>query len=151
MRANPSTEEPIARASSAGADFGAALAWARDHGGPALRELTFAQRGELLKEISAVLDDGGVCQRRGVTVERGHEQVLDQVRGQPPSRPVPEQHRGAVAQRHGAGPVLQVEVLGRHGAPPAPAPTADPTAALVISAREPTAPPRALSVKRVVC
>ena len=52
---NPSTEEEIARASSAGLDFGAALAYARDQGGPALRALTFAQRGALLKEMSKVL------------------------------------------------------------------------------------------------
>ena len=55
---NPSTEEPVARASSAGADFGAALAWAREHGGPALRALTFAQRGELLKAMSGALREG---------------------------------------------------------------------------------------------
>ena len=55
---DPCTEEGIARASSAGVDFGAALAWAREHGGPALREMTFAQRGELLKAMSGVLRDG---------------------------------------------------------------------------------------------
>jgi 3,4-dehydroadipyl-CoA semialdehyde dehydrogenase len=52
---DPSTEEPIARASSRGVDFAAALAWARDRGGPALRELSFAQRGELLKAMSKAL------------------------------------------------------------------------------------------------
>lgn len=46
---NPSTEEPLARASSSGADLPGALAYARERGGPALRELTFAQRGEILK------------------------------------------------------------------------------------------------------
>ncbi|MFQ5349210.1 MAG: aldehyde dehydrogenase family protein, partial [Thermoanaerobaculia bacterium] len=55
---DPSTEEPVARASSVGVDFGAALAWAREQGGPALRALTFAQRGELLKAISGVLRQG---------------------------------------------------------------------------------------------
>lgn len=48
---NPSTEEPLARASSTGADLPGALAWARECGGPALRELTFAQRGEILKAL----------------------------------------------------------------------------------------------------
>ncbi len=55
---DPSTEEPVARASSAGVDFGAAVAWARDRGGPALREMTFAGRGELLKAMSGVLREG---------------------------------------------------------------------------------------------
>lgn len=48
---NPSTEEPLARASSTGADLPGALAWARERGGPALRALTFAQRGEILKAL----------------------------------------------------------------------------------------------------
>ena len=52
---DPSTEEPIARASSAGVDFDAALAWARDHGGPALRQLSFAQRADLLRGLSRAL------------------------------------------------------------------------------------------------
>ncbi len=52
---NPSTEEPVARASSHGVDFAAALAWARQKGGPALRKLTFAERGELLKAMSGAL------------------------------------------------------------------------------------------------
>lgn len=54
---NPSTEEEIARAGSEGLDFGAALAYAREKGGPALRALTFAQRGALLKEMSRVLKE----------------------------------------------------------------------------------------------
>ncbi len=48
---NPSTEEPLARASSTGADLPGALSWARERGGPALRTLTFAQRGEILKAL----------------------------------------------------------------------------------------------------
>lgn len=52
---NPSTEEEIARASSDGVDFGGALEHARERGGPALRELTFGQRGELLKAMSKAL------------------------------------------------------------------------------------------------
>lgn len=48
---NPSTEEPLARASSTGADLPGALSWARERGGPALRALTFAQRGEILKAL----------------------------------------------------------------------------------------------------
>ncbi len=52
---NPSTEEPIAQASSQGVDFGAALAYARDRGGSALRELDFLARGELLKNMSRAL------------------------------------------------------------------------------------------------
>ena len=49
---NPATEEALATASSDGIDFGAALAFARDRGGPALRGLTFRQRGELLRAMS---------------------------------------------------------------------------------------------------
>ncbi len=49
---DPSTEEPLAQASSAGVDFAAAVDWARRTGGPALAELTFAQRGEILKAAS---------------------------------------------------------------------------------------------------
>ncbi|MEO7973462.1 MAG: 3,4-dehydroadipyl-CoA semialdehyde dehydrogenase [Thermoanaerobaculia bacterium] len=48
---NPSTEEPLARASSTGADIPGALSWARERGGPALRALTFAERGEILKAL----------------------------------------------------------------------------------------------------
>ncbi|HET7785756.1 MAG TPA: 3,4-dehydroadipyl-CoA semialdehyde dehydrogenase [Myxococcales bacterium] len=52
---NPATEEPLARTSTAGIDFGAALQSGRAEGGPALRELTFAQRAELLKAWSKAL------------------------------------------------------------------------------------------------
>jgi len=54
---DPATEEEIGRASSEGIDFGAVLAHARDRGGPALRALTFAQRAQLLKDLSKVLRD----------------------------------------------------------------------------------------------
>lgn len=54
---DPSTEEPIGRASTAGVDFGAVVDHARREGGPALREMTFAQRGALLKEMSRLLRD----------------------------------------------------------------------------------------------
>jgi oxepin-CoA hydrolase/3-oxo-5,6-dehydrosuberyl-CoA semialdehyde dehydrogenase len=52
---DPTTEEPIAETSTHGLDLGAALAFARREGGPALRALTFAQRGELLRGMSRVL------------------------------------------------------------------------------------------------
>ena len=54
---NPSTEETIARAGSAGIDFAAVLDYARETGGPALRAMTFAQRAMLLKDMSKVLRD----------------------------------------------------------------------------------------------
>ena len=54
---DPSTEEAVARASSAGVDFAAALGYARDRGGPALRGLTFAQRADLLRGMSRALRD----------------------------------------------------------------------------------------------
>ena len=52
---DPSTEEEIGRASSAGVDFGSALVHARELGGPALRALTFPQRGELLRAMGKAL------------------------------------------------------------------------------------------------
>lgn len=52
---DPSTEEQIARASSHGIDFPAVLHHAREVGGAALRKLTFAQRGALLKAASKAL------------------------------------------------------------------------------------------------
>jgi 3,4-dehydroadipyl-CoA semialdehyde dehydrogenase len=48
---NPTTEAAIATCSTAGLDLGAALTFARTHGGAALRELTFAQRGALLQAM----------------------------------------------------------------------------------------------------
>ena len=54
---NPSTEETIAQAGSAGVDFAAVLDYARQKGGPALRAMTFAQRAAILKEMSKVLRD----------------------------------------------------------------------------------------------
>lgn len=54
---NPSTEEEIARVGSDGVDFSAVLDHAHTKGGPALRELTFAERGGLLKGMSKVLRD----------------------------------------------------------------------------------------------
>jgi oxepin-CoA hydrolase/3-oxo-5,6-dehydrosuberyl-CoA semialdehyde dehydrogenase len=52
---NPSTEEPLATASTEGVDFGAALSFARDRGGPALRAMSFRERGELLRAMSRAI------------------------------------------------------------------------------------------------
>jgi oxepin-CoA hydrolase/3-oxo-5,6-dehydrosuberyl-CoA semialdehyde dehydrogenase len=52
---NPATEEPLARVSATGLDRAKALAHARDVGGPALRALTFEQRGALLKGMCDAL------------------------------------------------------------------------------------------------
>jgi 3,4-dehydroadipyl-CoA semialdehyde dehydrogenase len=54
---NPATEAPLASASSEGLDLAAALAYARDTGGPALRALSFAERGALLKNVADALQD----------------------------------------------------------------------------------------------
>ncbi|MFI5183796.1 MAG: 3,4-dehydroadipyl-CoA semialdehyde dehydrogenase [Vicinamibacteria bacterium] len=48
---NPATEEPLARLGNEGIDRGAALDYARRTGGPVLRALTFAERGELLSAM----------------------------------------------------------------------------------------------------
>lgn len=52
---NPATEEVLATVSTAGLDLGAALAHARDQGNPAMRALTFKQRGELLRSLSKAI------------------------------------------------------------------------------------------------
>jgi oxepin-CoA hydrolase/3-oxo-5,6-dehydrosuberyl-CoA semialdehyde dehydrogenase len=52
---NPATEEVLATTSTEGVDFGGALAFAREKGGPALRAMTFAQRGEMLRAMSRAI------------------------------------------------------------------------------------------------
>ena len=52
---NPATEEVLATTSTEGVDFGAALAFARAKGGPALRAMTFVQRGEMLRAMSRAM------------------------------------------------------------------------------------------------
>jgi 3,4-dehydroadipyl-CoA semialdehyde dehydrogenase len=52
---NPATEEVVAEAPQEGVDVDAALAFARDKGGPALRAMSFAARGEMLKALAASL------------------------------------------------------------------------------------------------
>jgi len=52
---DPVTGDELASISSQGINLEAALAFARTHGGPALRQLTYAQRVEMLSKISDVL------------------------------------------------------------------------------------------------
>ena len=52
---DPSTEEVIAQTSSEGVDFAAVLQCARQRGGLALREMSLAERGSLLKAMSKAL------------------------------------------------------------------------------------------------
>ena len=52
---NPTSEEPLARASSDGIDLHAALRHARAVGGPALRAMTFAERGAMLKALAEAI------------------------------------------------------------------------------------------------
>jgi oxepin-CoA hydrolase/3-oxo-5,6-dehydrosuberyl-CoA semialdehyde dehydrogenase len=52
---NPATEEPLARVRTRGHDLAAALDHARRVGGPALRAMTFAQRGQMLKAMADAL------------------------------------------------------------------------------------------------
>jgi oxepin-CoA hydrolase / 3-oxo-5,6-dehydrosuberyl-CoA semialdehyde dehydrogenase len=47
----------VAQVSSEGVDYGAALAYARDAGGPALRRLTFHERADLVKRLALWLSD----------------------------------------------------------------------------------------------
>jgi len=52
---NPSTEEPLAETSTEGIDFGAALRFAREQGGPALRQMTFAERAQIIRGMSKAI------------------------------------------------------------------------------------------------
>ncbi|MGN6105973.1 MAG: aldehyde dehydrogenase family protein, partial [Kofleriaceae bacterium] len=52
---NPATEAPLAEVASAGHDLAGAFAFARRTGGPALGELTFAQRGALLGALAKAI------------------------------------------------------------------------------------------------
>jgi len=52
---NPATEEVLAYASADGLSRSLALEFARTEGGPALRSLTFKQRGELVHKTAALL------------------------------------------------------------------------------------------------
>ena len=52
---DPTTEAAIGRCGSGGVDFAAAVAHARDVGGPALRAMTFSQRAAALKALSAAI------------------------------------------------------------------------------------------------
>ena len=61
---NPATEAPVAQTSTAGLDFAAGLAHARDVGGSALRAMTFAERGAMLRALSEA-----VVARRGRLLE----------------------------------------------------------------------------------
>jgi oxepin-CoA hydrolase/3-oxo-5,6-dehydrosuberyl-CoA semialdehyde dehydrogenase len=54
---NPTTEEPIAEIRAGGIDFRAVLESAREKGGPALRSLTFRERGALLKGLSGAIHE----------------------------------------------------------------------------------------------
>jgi 3,4-dehydroadipyl-CoA semialdehyde dehydrogenase len=54
---NPATEEAIAETSTEGIDFAAAVDYARTRGGPALRALTFAERGKLLQRMAKAIHD----------------------------------------------------------------------------------------------
>ena len=52
---DPVTGEELARVSSEGLDYGAALDHARGVGGPALRSMTYQERAQMLERIAQVL------------------------------------------------------------------------------------------------
>ena len=52
---NPTTGETVETASTDGLDLGLALAFARDTGGPALRALSYIERGGLLRQVADTL------------------------------------------------------------------------------------------------
>ena len=51
------TGEEIAQLGSEGVDFAAMLAYGRDKGGPALRQMTFPERAAILKKMAGVLNE----------------------------------------------------------------------------------------------
>jgi 3,4-dehydroadipyl-CoA semialdehyde dehydrogenase len=54
---NPATEEPLAKTSTEGLDFAGAVRFARERGGPTLRALSFAARGNILRALSRAIHD----------------------------------------------------------------------------------------------
>src|SRR5689334_1776659 len=52
---NPATEAPLAEVRAGGVDLAAAMAFARDRGGPALRAMTFAARGALCGALAKAI------------------------------------------------------------------------------------------------
>ena len=54
---NATTEEVMGDVDSTGIDFGAVLAHARDVGGPNLRAMTFASRGQMLGDLAKVIHE----------------------------------------------------------------------------------------------
>jgi len=54
---NPTTEEAIAEIRGGGIDFKAVLEFARSSGGPALRAMSFAERGAILKTLSHAIHE----------------------------------------------------------------------------------------------
>ena len=52
---NPTTGVEFSRASTQGLDFSSALQYAREKGGPALRAMTFAERGAMLQKMAESL------------------------------------------------------------------------------------------------
>jgi len=54
---NPATGETLATGSTGGLDRDAALRWAREKGSPALREMSFAERGEKLRGLAKALHE----------------------------------------------------------------------------------------------
>lgn len=52
---NPTTGETVAQTSTEGIDFGPVVQHAREVGGPALRALSFAERGQILKALSKAI------------------------------------------------------------------------------------------------
>ena len=55
---NPATEEVVAESSTEGIDFAGALDYARSTGGPLLRAMSFAQRGEMLRAMAKIIHSG---------------------------------------------------------------------------------------------
>ena len=55
---NPTTEAAVAETTTEGIDMAKVLTFARQQGGPALRAMTFKERGEMLKNMAKAIHDG---------------------------------------------------------------------------------------------
>ena len=66
---NPATEDVVAETSTEGIDFQGAVEYARRTGGPALRELTFAARAELLRKMAKAIHGN----REGCRLAASHD------------------------------------------------------------------------------
>ena len=67
----------LATVSARGLDLKSALEFARERGGAPLRELTFAQRGEILRKLAGLAAPSFRAADRRIQIDRTHGTVAD--------------------------------------------------------------------------